>query len=354
MKERNKDIILADAEDVKDTVLRLSRRKVLYPHVLTARGVSRDWAKIDEFKTSKEDDAWFASFSALIDEVVKDERVTAIRVTARNGSGVQEVDKVIEKYINDVPTVVSPTVEGDGKGGSAMNDFARQFLGLMGVPADSISTDNPQGMLFGAALTVNKMTMERDFNDKLAGIERRHEQEESARKLAEAEAKVSQQAVRIKELEKDKEKLEKDLEKAYDQIDTADEELRKRESLRPENSVMGVSLAGLMTMVGQNLIRKNASVIGKLAGVSGEQFLGMLDAQDAEAAAVLTAPAANVTPVAVEEADGRTESINAVEAALRSMPEADFTKCVNSVLAYAQALSQATGVVNANGQIEEV
>lgn len=353
MKERDRTSIQADAEDVKNTVLRLSRRKALFPHVFTARGVDREWRKIDEFKTSKDDCGWFESFSRLIDDCVTDDHVTAIRVVARNNHNTVEVDKCVEKFINDVPVALENSEKAKNTSmDGGMNSFARQFLGLCGVPTDNLAAGDAHEMLFGAALCLNRRNLEREFNDKVSAIERRHEVDEYNRKLGEAGEKARQQEARISELECEKSKLEKELDKAYDQIDKATEELRLRESLRPENSVMGVSLAGLGSMIAQNVIRANAGVIGRLMGMPDGQLAGMLDAQ----AGRQETPAGTAPPSAPEvqleedvTEDGRTADIATAVAALRSLGDEDFSKAVAGIVSFARQRAKADGTETEGG-----
>ena len=349
MKERDRTSIQADAEDVKNTVLRLSRRKALFPHVFTARGVDREWRKIDEFKTSKDDGGWFESFSRLIDDCVTDDHVTAIRVVARNNHNTVEVDKCGEKFINDVPVAITPEKARGASKDDGINSFARQFLGLCGVPTDNLAAGDAQGMLFGAALNLNKQNLEREFNDKVNAIERRHEVDEYNRKLGEAGEKARQQEARIRELEGEKSKLEKELDKAYDQIDKAAEELRMRESLRPENSVMGVSLAGLGSMIAQNVIRANAGVIGKLMGMPDGQLAGMLDAQAGQACQAAEAAQPPAPEVRLEEEDGRSADIETAVAALRSLGDEDFSKAVAGIVSFARQRAQSDATETEGG-----
>lgn len=380
MKERDIEAVQADAEDVKNTVQRLARRKTLFIRVFTCRGVGNDWRKLDEFRSpnprtpkttakkskaieevSFEEDDWYDSFSNLIDECVNDNHVTAIRVTARSNHA-EEIDKFVEKYINEKPTVIQ-TDSDNSVTQNNMNDFNKMLFGAFtGLDPASINEGNAQSMLFGAAVSLNKQSLQSDYNSKIKDLEHAAEIkelkskqaiEELNHKLGATENECSKLKEQIKamegeksKLEDDKKKLEDELNKALDTVDAAKEEIAKRESLRPENSIMGVSLAGLGSMICQNLIRQNAGVIDKVMGAPSGSFLGMLDAQQAAAATPVTpavAEGGNATPeeFTIEEEDERSADIEKCTKAMRELNDTDFQEVVNFITEYAQNKEEA-------------
>lgn len=163
-----------------------------------------------------------------------------------------------------------------------MNDFfTAMFGGLSGTERSGL------GAVIGFRDQLVKNEYERRDAERehLAGIERvrnEYERKELDRQLADVRKERDDAKSQVRELEEKLRRAERDIEKKEDEIYDLEEKVTELEKMKPEHSLMGVSLTGIGTKVVETLAMKHAGTLGKLLGVDKESMLGMLQADNEE------------------------------------------------------------------------
>lgn len=344
MIQKDKETVAAQTEAVKDSVQNMLKLKSVNVDITSARNSLGDFGFLTPFKLRRgKADGEFERFCDTLDKTVADKYVSAVKVTIKDTHNVRLQDLVIEKFSQDVveaelarPKERERHAGGEAAGGGgSLDDFASQFLGLMGV--DTAGVRDAKGALYTVALNFNKQNMERQFADQRREMELDYERKENSRKMGEAAARAETAERRVAELEKEKERLEAQVGKLEDELEEAVEAYKELQKVDPTNFRAGTALG----LAGQFLLQRNAGAIGRILNIDGATLAGILsnpgqaDGQDA-------APPSEEPDVSVTPEDGpRAREISEVADALRRMTDKDFARAYKSVIAFAQQARQA-------------
>lgn len=343
MIQKDKETVAAQTEAVKDSVQNMLKLKSVNVDITSARNSLGDFGFLTPFKLRRgKADGEFERFCDTLDKTVADKYVSAVKVTIKDTHNARLQDLVIEKFSQDVveaelarPKEQERRMGGEAAGGGSLDDFASQFLGLMGVDASGVR--DAKGALYTVALNFNKQNLERQYNDQRRNMELDYERKENSRKMGEAAARAETAERRVAELEKEKERLEARVDKLEDELEEAAEAYKDLQKVDPTNFRAGTALG----LAGQFLLQRNAGAIGRILNIDGATLAGILSnpgqADDQDAAPPSEVPDVTVTP----EDDPRAREIGEVADALRRMTDKDFARAYKSVIAFAQQARQA-------------
>ena len=335
MQQKDKETIAAQTEAVKASVGNTLKLKSVNVDILSARNSVGEFGFLTPFKLRRgKQDGEFERFCTTLDQTVNDKFVAAVRVVIKDTHNTRLDTQTIEKFNQEVveaqPMNADKQVSTRPVMDSGVNDFATQFLGLMGI--DSSNIRDAKGALYNAALSFSQQKMERDFNDKLRDKDLDYERKDNERQRDELSRRATTAENRVKELEKDNAKLERKIEVLEGQLEKADEAYKELQRVNPSN----VAFGSLLGVAGQYLLQRNAVGLGKALGFDGATLAGILNqAQEQEMATPTSIP--TTTPdVSVSPDDERTPYLDEVCSAMRTMSDKDFMQTYKSVIAFAK------------------
>lgn len=337
--------IVQAAADVKQQISGLDNRRLYYEIQALNPQISSSFSVY--FKGSNAQGPCAKQFGEQLDTLLGNDNIALIRVSARDSRGktLLTSDIKIKPQFADAPVYAQPQPQQQPDSSrcvavpqpvpaqpaqAAQATMAprldiRGLLGLLGVDTASLDglDNDPTGGL-GAVLAYRDRAIEKKFEDRER--ERNYERllDECRELKAEIRRLTDDTAAKSKEISQ----LRADIEDYEDQI-------AELEKLKPENSVAGVAISGLLASAGQALLRRNAGLLGRLLGVDRDSMLGMLDADtDAPDAPAAQAPAA-LPSVEVEPEDERTPDIDSVHSWLRNIPDDDFARVLDILRLFA-------------------
>lgn len=333
--------IVQAAADVKQQISGLDNRRLYYEIQALNPQISSSFSVY--FKGSNAQGPCAKQFAEQLDTLQGNDNIALIRVSARDSRGktLLTSDIKIKPQFADAPVYAQPQPDNGqcvavpqqpaaqaaqpAQAAAMPRLDLRSIFGLLGVDVsqlDGLDTD-PMGGL-GAVLAYRDRAIEKKFEDRER--ERNYERllDECRELKAEIRRLTDDTAAKSKEITQ----LRADIEDYEDQI-------AELEKLKPENSVAGVAISGLLASAGQALLRRNAGLLGRLLGVDRDSMLGMLDADtDAPDAPAAQAPAAQPS-VEVEPEDERTPDIDSVRSWLRNIPDDDFARVLDILRLFA-------------------
>ena len=337
MIQKDKETVSAQTEAVKASVENTLKLKSVNVDILSARNAVGEFGFITPFKLRRnKQDGEFERFSQTLDQTVNDKFVTAVKVIIKDTHNTRLDTLMIEKYNQEivegkviVPDNKQPAPKQASIDNSGINDFATQFLGLMGIDANNVR--DAKGALYNAALCFNQQKMERDFNDKMRDKDLDYERKDNERRIDELTRRASAAEARAKDLERDNGKLERKIESLENELERASEAYKDLQKVNPSN----VAFGSLLGVAGQYLLQRNAVGLGRALGFDGATLAGILN-QSQEQDATPDVPNIPIPNVSVTPEDERTPYIEEVCEAMRAMSDKDFTQTYKSVIAFAK------------------
>ena len=330
--------ILRQAENIKNVLRSFAsggdaRYKI---SVAYANGLTNGDAVVAKARKKQSEATFITRFEAKLDELVHSPDVAKIAVEIGDGAGRNTSTYTIvlqEAYSQGGQLQVTHHVEGgeagDGGERSALSNPPKGMFGglgdlltLLGYDNGLNGTSSPADNL-GAVLSIRDQRIREEYDRRDAMRER----EQIGKERDEAKA----EAARLKtELESAQRKIER----LQSQLGDAQEENEELQKLKPENSVLGLSLTELgSTLLAKGLqksVRANAGLIGKLMGVDKETMLGMIDEQGSET---------DTTPVATEEPAVEVEGVEVEEAKGEKVENDPITRWSKQIAEYVRRLA---------------
>lgn len=311
MTERERDNIIADANDVKENVANLARNKGLKLTISTSRNTLGDFSRVWSDRTLKKNpQPVIEEFDGKIDNYIEDKYVTAIKVEAFDRLNNKQIDRIINKY-SETGIVVDSGEEKKAGKDFYKGSFAEQFLGLMGV--DTAQVKDPQGALFGIALNLNNQKLEKKHEDEVREIRQDFERKETARKEAEANCKIKELTKELNEVKAKYEKLKKENDDLTEQS---------------KSSIGNITLGGIGAQCFRQLLSSTSLGGGILSGIMNNPAV-----QEGLAQASMPNADANIE---VQPEDERTPIIEQINVALRNLNDADFQDVCNSIMKFVE------------------
>lgn len=342
MIQKDQETIAAQVQAAKDSVQNTLKLKSVNVKIWSSRNSIGEFGYPMPFKLRRgKADGELARFFDALDKTVADKFVTAVKVTVSDSHNTPVAELIVEKFAQDGARggaeVIRPKERaqaGQGEAATGVDDFARQFLSLMGVDADGVR--DAKGALYTVALNFNKQNMQREFSEQKRELELEYERRENERRIAEAEAHAAEVERRIAQMEAEGAEKDAQIERLEAELEKAGEAYRQLEKADPTNVRLGSALA----IGGQMLLRSNADKLGRLLNIPTGALTGLFggDGPD-EGDGGATVPAVDVE----EQDDDRGRHIAEMCAAVRKLGDADFERVYKSVMAFAQNAEQGGG-----------
>lgn len=333
--------IISAANDIKAQIAGLDNRRLYYEIVAVNPQVSNSFATY--FKGSNKNEPCAADFAQQLDTLLSNDNIAVIRITARDSRGKQLLcsDLKIKPMFAD--GAIAQPQQAEEKHQAAIlqqqpmpqSQFdLRGVLGLLGVDTASLgTTDDPIGGL-GAVLS---------YRDKM--IEKRFEERDRNIELTRLSDECRELKAQIKQLTDETLAKSKEIEQLKDDINDYDLQVAELEKLRPENSIAGVALTGLLASAGQSLLKRNAGLLGRLMGIDKDSMLGMLDnTNDEETAA--PRQTVNAADIDIEPQDARSADIDSIKNFMRQVSDTDFAHILDIFRLFAAQRETITALHN--------
>lgn len=261
----------------------------------------------DNAEVTKEQKCNFGSemIDHLIDDlnkVTSDDSVAQVKVEVYNGKNVvvntfkvnlKSMDKMPVPAPASSPSPIQeqPAIQGLGGIGGINDLLSAAFGGLSGVEQSGI----------GSIIQVRDQLVRNEYEKR--DMQRDWEQRSLHEKLGAITVErdglnrdVAALAAKVKA-------LEAEIEKKEDKIYELEDQVEELEKMKPENSIAGVAMSGLLTGVANNLLMSHAGTIGKLFGVDKGAMLGMLQADAQESIPQPQQPQQPIEPCVVSGVD---------------------------------------------------
>jgi len=282
-------------------------------------------------KDSKEE--FMEEFSKAIDSLVAKPTIQQIDVNIHNLSNRGEdnnyhisttIDEPSEKLVLVNPN--PPQQEFVGQPNSIIQNTGttvKNILGMMGFDKkalNGISDDEFGG--FGAIMQVRENLLENRFIQ--ADKDRRYD--EMVTEKAKLESK-------LEALQKELDNANKYSEELEDKIDDLECKIEDLEHLKPEYSLGGMSLVGILEKTATNLAIKHADVLGGLAGMSKDEMVTLLQKPQTEAP---TPQQISNEEVEVSQVSPRSEHINAIGKFVDTLSDDEFNDFWSVMQAFAK------------------
>jgi len=211
------------------------------------------------------------------------------------------------------------TLQQQNSTGKAVKDI----LGLMGFDRNKLNGfgDDEFGG-FGAIMQVRENLLENRFIQ--ADKDRRYD--EMVTEKAKLESK-------LEALQKELDNANKYSEELEDKIDDLECKIEDLEHLKPEYSLGGMSLVGILEKTATNLAIKHADVLGGLAGMSKDEMVTLLQKPQTEAP---TPQQISNEEVEVSQVSPRSEHINAIGKFVDTLSDDEFNDFWSVMQAFAK------------------
>ena len=292
-----------------------------------------------EFNTKKADKEkrmeLIDEFNEAIDKILQDKQYTAFYCLIKSSNGVTTFyDNKIHlqsgtinnwcpsntsKSNDDFEEQSRQTLQQQNSTGKAVKDI----LGLMGFDRNKLNGfgDDEFGG-FGAIMQVRENLLENRFIQ--ADKDRRYD--EMVTEKAKLESK-------LEALQKELDNANKYSEELEDKIDDLECKIEDLEHLKPEYSLGGMSLVGILEKTATNLAIKHADVLGGLAGMSKDEMVTLLQKPQTEEP--------NPQPISNEEVEvsqvsPRSEHINAIGKFVDTLTDEEFNEFWSVMQAFAK------------------
>jgi hypothetical protein len=211
------------------------------------------------------------------------------------------------------------TLQQQNSTGKAVKDI----LGLMGFDRNKLNGfgDDEFGG-FGAIMQVRENLLENRFIQ--ADKDRRYDE------MVTEKAKLESQ---LEALQKELDNANKYSEELEDKIDDLECKIEDLEHLKPEYSLGGMSLVGILEKTATNLAIKHADVLGGLAGMSKDEMVTLLQKPQTEAT---TPQQISNEEVEVSQVSPRSEHINAIGKFVDTLSDDEFNDFWSVMQAFAK------------------
>lgn len=261
----------------------------------------------------------YTSFHCLIkaangQKILFDEIVPLKSGTVNNYYGGEKT-----KNNDDFEEQSRQTLQQQNSTGKAVKDI----LGLMGFDRNKLNGlgDDEFGG-FGAIMQVRENLLENRFIQ--ADKDRRYD--EMVTEKAKLESK-------LEALQKELDNANKYSEELEDKIDDLECKIEDLEHLKPEYSLGGMSLVGILEKTATNLAIKHADVLGGLAGMSKDEMVTLLQKPQTEAP---TPQQISNEEVEVSQVSPRSEHINAIGKFVDTLSDDEFNDFWSVMQAFAK------------------
>ena len=275
-------------------------------------------------------------FNDTIDKLLQEKQYTALYclIKSSNGRTIHYKNVIplrsgtihnwcpsnIHKSDDDLEQQSRQPIQQQNSTGKAVKDI----LGMMGFDKNKLNGfDDDEFGGFGAIMQVRESLLENRFLQ--ADKDRRYD--EMVMEKAKLESKLEALQTELDNANKYSDELE-------DKIEDLECKIEDLEHLKPEYSIGGMSLVGILEKTATNLAIKHADVLGGLAGISKDQMVTLL--QNPQSETPNTKAINNEEDVEVAEVSPRAEYINAIGKFVDTLDEKDFNELWSVMQAFAK------------------
>lgn len=291
-----------------------------------------------------------SEFKNDIDGVLRMKPLVAVRIVVFSGNKRKQHAEFIwqlmtpeRRYVEDVsyaaihnntqeepeehpqqPLVNQPPQQQFGIPTNAMTGVL-QLMGFNTKGLNGPEEDNNTFAGLGMIMGVRDQNMRNEYERK--DIEKKNQELQIEK--AKLEAKIS-------ELQKEITSDDTYIEELETKIEELNEQISGLEKLKPEYSIAGVSLVGVLSKAAENLLKRHSDLVGSLAGVDGEYIRKALEKPEEIPAQQQQQTATPAADVEIAPVSKHAAEITAINQILDKLTDTEFEQVAQLFVAISQ------------------